>query len=202
MLMTMSTQNSGGQKKKNAVIQPATAIDDPERIRKDEDARYQIYLDENKALVTGEEASADQFDKNILMLAAGAIAISLVFLEKIAPHPQESTLFYLRCAWGGLVASLLLTLSSFLTSQHAYRRQRIINDEIFFSDPLSKPPKRINWLAGITSFLNLTSIVAFIFGLSMLLWFGFLNMKANPDAKQPNVKMSGVINEQKNETAK
>ncbi|MGA3266509.1 MAG: hypothetical protein ABSE16_06785 [Verrucomicrobiota bacterium] len=198
----MTTRNLEGQKEKIAALKPVASVDDPERIRKDEEAHYQIYLDENKSLVTGEEASADQFDKNILMLAAGAIAVSLVFLEKIAPHPQEFTLPYLRCAWGGLVASLLLTLSSFLTSQHAYRRQRIINYEIFFSDPLSKPPKRINWWARITSFLNWTSIVAFIFGLGMLVWFGFLNMKATTNAEQHNVKMSGVINEQKNETAK
>ena len=184
------------------LIQPVAPIDNPDRMKKDEDARYQIYLDENKSLVAGEETSADHFDKNILTLAAGAIAISLVFLEKIAPHPQESTLFNLRCAWGGLVASLLLTLSSFLTSQQAYRQQRTINDEIFFANPSSKFSKKINWWAHTTKLLNWASIFAFIFGLGMLVWFGFLNMKANPDAKQPNIKTSGITNEQKNETVK
>lgn len=198
----MSTQNSGGPKKKNVVIQPSAPIDDPERIRKDDEVRYQTYLDENKSLVSGEEASADQFDKNILTLAAGAVAISLVFLEKIAPHPEESTLVYLSCAWGGLVSSLLSTLISFLTSQHAYRRQREINDEIFFADPSPTPITRINWWGHTTKFLNWTSIFAFIFGLSMLAWFGVLNMKTNPDDKQSNIKTLGVANEQKSETTK
>ena len=197
----MKAQKSKIQNK-NVVIKPATPIDDAERVKKDEEARYQIYLDENKSLVAGEETSTDHFDKNILTLAAGAIAISLVFLEKIAPHPLESSLVYLRFAWGGLVISLLSTLSSFLTSQHAYRRQREINDEIFFSDPTSMPPKQINGWGRITGFLNWTSIVAFISGLIMLVLFGFLNMKANPDSKQSDRITTGVTHEQKNETTK
>ena len=164
-----------------ASVLPAAPAHDQEKLRKDENVHRQAYLDEQKSLVTGEETSADHFDKNILALAAGAVAISLVFLEKIAPHPRDSSLVYLIAAWSGLVISLLSTLISFLSSQHAYRRQRKINDEIFFSDRYAKQPKRINRWAWITIFLNWISIVAFIFGLSMLAWFGILNMKPNPD---------------------
>src|ERR1044071_5676495 len=111
----MSTRRSGSQKKKNPITPPTAPADDPERIKKDDDTRYQVYLDENRSLVSGEETSADHLDKNILTLAAGAIAISLVFLEKIAPNPQPSTLVFLCLAWVSLIGSLLSTLISFLT---------------------------------------------------------------------------------------
>src|SRR6266481_9982565 len=93
-------------------VQLTLPTDDPGRVAKDEEARYGAYRDERKALVEGEQASADQFDKNILALAGGALAVSLVFLEKIAPQPKETTLPYLYCGWGALVLGLCLILSS------------------------------------------------------------------------------------------
>src|ERR1043165_9448078 len=125
-----------------------------------DEARYQAYLDTHKSLVSGEERSADHFDKNILTLAAGAIAISLVFLEKIIQHPKASSLVYLYCSWVGLIVSLLATLISFLTSQAAYRRQREINDEVFFSDSSSASPTQDNRYSRATFVLNCISIFA------------------------------------------
>jgi len=116
-------------------IQPTRPADDPERIAKEEEARYEAYRDERKALVESEHASADGFDKHILTLASGALAVSLVFLEKIAPEPKQATLPYLYLAWGTLVLALCFILSSFLTSQHAHRKQRQLPEETFYSEP-------------------------------------------------------------------
>jgi len=44
--------------------------------------RRAAYLSERRALIESEQKSSEQFDKGILTLAAGALAVSLVFLEK------------------------------------------------------------------------------------------------------------------------
>ena len=84
--------------------------------------RRAAYLSERRALIESEQKSSEQFDKGILTLAAGALAVSLVFLEKIAPKPPHHSVAALYIAWVALIASLLSTLASFLTSQHACRR--------------------------------------------------------------------------------
>jgi hypothetical protein len=134
-----------------------------------------MYLDERRVLVEGEQEGADQLDKNILALAGGALGISVVFLEKIAPNPPQKTLVYLCLAWLGLVLSLLMTLSSFLTSQHAYRRQiKILEAEIFAEAGEKKGGK--NCWSRITRFLNWFSIISFIFGVAMLAYFSIQNV--------------------------
>ena len=139
---------------------------------------YQVYIDERKALVEGEHASADHFDNNILTLAASALGISIVFLEKIAPHPDPKTLFFLYVSWSALVVSMLFTLSSFLTSQHAHRRQRKILEKEFFPEKEDQQ-KLTNYWASVTTCLNWLSILAFIIGVSMLAWFSIENVKGD-----------------------
>jgi hypothetical protein len=142
----------------------------------EQEAKYQVYLDERKLLVEGEHKSADQFDKTITTLSAGALGLSLVFLEKIAPNPSPKTIVYLNFAWIALVLSLVSILSSFLLSQHGFRRQRkILEDEIFSED--GKPVDKINEWARWTAKLNWFSIAAFIFGAAMLATFSIKNVK-------------------------
>jgi hypothetical protein len=161
---------------------------------KEDQINYQVYIDERKTLVEGEQASADQFDKHILTLAASAFGISIVFLEKIAPKPDPKTLIFLYIAWSSLVISMLLTLSSFLTSQHAHCRQRKILEEEFF--PTGKTIGKNQW-AIWTQRLNWFSVAAFIIGISMLAWFSIKNVKGDLlNTNGTNVKLTtGVTNE-------
>ena len=153
-----------------------------DKLTKHDQINYQVYIDERKALVEGEQASADQFDKHILTLAASAFGISLVFLEKIAPKPDPQSLIFLYIAWSALVVSMLFTLSSFLTSIHAHRCQRKILEHEFFSP--EKKAMRNKW-ATWTSRLNWLSILAFIIGVGMLAWFSIKNVKSDLQNGQP-----------------
>src|SRR5258708_18743593 len=64
-----------------------------------EQAHHQAYVDERKVLVEGEQSNSAEFDKSILTLSAGALGLSLVFLEKIAPDPLLETIPYIASAW-------------------------------------------------------------------------------------------------------
>ena len=55
-------------------------------------SEYEVYLEERKLLVDAEREGARTFDKAILTLAAGALALSITFLEKVVPVAQATTL--------------------------------------------------------------------------------------------------------------
>ena len=165
---------------------------EPEAGPTKEDTLYQTYIDERKSLVEGEAKSADQFDKTLVTLAGGALGVSLVFLEKIAPQPKPSSLIFLYLSWGGFVVSLLLILASFLTSQYAYRRQRRILEVKFFNE---NEDTRNFWLRG-TQWLNWSAIVVFIFGACMLVAFSVTNV-LHKLGKSEQAQKSGMTNENK-----
>src|SRR5438876_11182968 len=132
--------------------------------------RRAAYLAERRALIDSEQRSSEQFDKGVLTLAAGALAVSLVFLEKIAPKPPHHSVAASYLAWVALIASLLSTLASFLTSQHACRRAVHILES-------PEPAAETNWWARITMSLNWIYIAAFVAGISALAYFSIKNFE-------------------------
>jgi hypothetical protein len=158
-----------------------------------DDVNYQVYIDERKALVKAEQACADHFDKGIMTLAAGALGISLVFIEKIAPTPDPKTLNLLYMAWFSLVLSLLATLSSLLTGQYAFRRARVILENKFFPEQTSGNSK--NGWAIFSQILNWSSVVMFITGAITLALFSIENAKFNSNAKPAVVTTVWTSNE-------
>lgn len=133
---------------------------------------YQVYLEERKQSIDAERETAQQFDKAILTLAAGALALSITFINQIAPHPKSQSKWFLIMAWTLFCLSLLSTLISFLTSQVACRRQREILDQ----DILAKNDVNKNGAAIWTNRLNYLSIAFFIFGIIFLIIFSASNL--------------------------
>ena len=148
--------------------------------KNEKDLKYQIYLDERKSLVQSNENSSAQFDKAILTLAAGAIALSITFIDKIAPTPQKSTLIFIAISWLSFIISLLSTLISFLTSQKAcYKQIQIIEHEFDLNNSHaenSKDKKTHNIFSVWTDRLNVISITSFIIGVVFLAIFSISNI--------------------------
>lgn len=134
--------------------------------------KYQVYLDERKQLIDAERETAQQFDKAILTLAAGALALSITFITQIAPHPKSQSIYFLIVAWILFSFSILSTLISFLISQAACRRQREILDQ----DISEKEHKIKNNAADWTNRLNYLSIAFFILGIVFLIIFSAFNL--------------------------
>jgi len=140
---------------------------------KQENIKYQTYINERNTLITAEKESSQYFDKAILTLAAGALGLSLTFIDKIAPSPKGCTVYILGVAWFFFCTSMLSTLISFLTSQSACRKQREILENEFFN----KDRPKQNTAATITNVLNWIAIVLFILGVLFLITFSFINLE-------------------------
>ena len=143
----------------------------------DNDPMYEreTYLDERKILIDLERESSRSFDKAILTLAAGALGLSITFLRYISPKPIPGSLDYLIMAWSGLGASMLLTLTSFLLSQSAMRRQREILDRGMQAGE-DEDIEEKNRFASATNILNWLSLVFFILGAGLFAYFSFVNL--------------------------
>lgn len=139
------------------------------------DKNYEIYLDERKELIHAGQLMYQSFDKAILTLSAGALGISITFINQIAPNPIPDTKCLIISAWIFFSLSVFLTLISFLTSQMACRRQIEICEEFLLNNK-SKDDSRVNKPATITTCLNYLSIFFFSLGIMTLVLFCLKNL--------------------------
>ena len=146
------------------------------------------YLDERRMLVQAEWDSAKSFDKTIVTLSAGALALSLTFVREIAPQPGYVALLFL--AWGAFGISLLLILLSFLFGQYDMRRQREIVDEMYESQEDSSEARN-GWCLA-TGVLNTVSLLAFLTGVVFLAVFAACNLK-EPSHEDPSQRQSQEV---------
>lgn len=143
---------------------------------KNKKEEYKVYLEERKQLIASERDTAQQFDKAILTLAAGALALSITFINQIAPQPKPYSIYWLIIAWSFFCLSLLSTLISFLTSQAACRKQRAILDEEISKNSKKNNNTEENNAALWTDKLNKLSIAFFILGVMLLVVFSAMNL--------------------------
>ena len=101
--------------------------------------RYERYTKERDALRQDSLEVSGRYDQAILALAGGALALSITFLEKIAPHPVPWTFILLAAAWLCLIASVLLELYALAMSQTVTNDQITIADEEYRQYLLSLP---------------------------------------------------------------
>jgi hypothetical protein len=93
-------------------------------------ARYEAYIKDKDTLRNDSLQVSDRYDKAILALAGGALALSITFLEKIAPHPAGWTFYVLGTAWLCLIGSLLLEMFALATSQTVTNEQiELLNED-------------------------------------------------------------------------
>lgn len=110
-----------------------------------------------------------EYDKTVTTLSAGALVLSITFLDDIAPSPARARCL-LVVAWVAFSASLLSTLVSFATSQHTLRlRIKEIDDDL---DP-DRADAANRWTAG----LNYAAAVLLFIGVVFLALFAFQNLE-------------------------
>ena len=115
-----------------------------------------------EALQRSEDVSSDEFDKVMISLSGGALAISITFINQIAPEPKHFWLCI--AAWIFFAVAMTTTLVSFRTTQEAMREQAVVLEKVlneggdFASNKWDK----------ITACLNNSSLISFVFGAVLL----------------------------------
>ncbi|HEY5042335.1 MAG TPA: hypothetical protein VIK53_10065 [Verrucomicrobiae bacterium] len=152
--------------------------------------RYDTYTKERDALRKDSLEVSGRYDQAILALAGGALALSITFMEKIAPHPVPWTFILLSVAWLCLIASVLLELYALATSQTVTNEQIALADEEYRQYLLSLPehpqiapsiktpqtPEALEGLRNRTRSFNNWSRWLLSFGVFFLCTFSLFNL--------------------------
>ena len=133
---------------------------------------HDAYLKERDLLIDAEREAIRSFDKTMIMLAAGALALSFGFVREMKVSPASD--WHLYSAWVALLVSLLVVLVSFLLSQHAMRRQIAIIEGCLDSSG-SSDPGLTRW-AKVIVVLNWMSLISFLFGVAFFAIFAAHNL--------------------------
>ncbi len=159
--------------------------------RPSEDVERKEYLEQRKVYIDLQHQVSESFDKWVLTLASGALGLSFTFIRQIVPLIKPETLNFLSASWACLVIAILAILFSLFTSQVGMIKACDELDGQYIDDGSQKiyKPTLKGWLDrlgdGFTGFfgwrpftqiLNIIAIMFTITGLSLLLWFGILNV--------------------------
>ena len=136
---------------------------------------HEAYRRRRNFLIDVGREQSRHFDKYILTLAAGTFGLSLLFVERIAPHPKDGTEWLLIAAWVAFGASILSTLISILLTQEASLKQIKMLDEQYKKHDL-KEGKTRNVFTTCTRILNWASMFFFITGVIFLIIFAASNL--------------------------
>lgn len=145
---------------------------------------YASYTAERKDINETALKISERFDKNILIVGGGALAVSLTFLEKIAPNPSIGYLWILGVSWFFLVVSILTHLMALAYGQRAIRRQMEILDNDYsryLSSPtpeeeVRKRTAHINTFSMMTGLFSEVSLWTVVVGVFLLCLFSILSL--------------------------
>jgi len=122
-------------------------------------------------LVKADYEASEAYDKAVMTLSGGALAVSITFIHDIAPSPRSETLCFLAAAWSCFGLSISSILISKLTSQWALREAIRQVDE----GTINKQPPGARFSV-LTKFLNVFAGLAFLLGVGALACFAITNM--------------------------
>ncbi len=119
-----------------------------------------------RGLIDAQGQAFADFDRTILTLSSGALAISLVFVHNVAPHPHQ--VGWLVWSWAMFGSSLIAILCSYMTSQmaHKVRIERLYKTKAD-TDTCWSPA---TWL------FNILAAMTFVSGVGLLIEFAASNI--------------------------
>lgn len=146
---------------------------------------HERYVKQRERLLDASLETAGRYDRALLTVGSGALAISVAFLEKIAPSPVPWTIAFIVLAWTLLLASIISQLLALDRSENATKHQvSILDTEYLFyfsgDDPAERvregfiPP--VNPFVDQTKRYNLASRYCLISGIVLVFVFSALNL--------------------------
>ncbi len=127
-----------------------------------------IQNDDYEWLRQADHTASRDFDRALMTLAAGALAVSIAFIHDVAPKPVHVA--WLGMAWGLFALSLVAILVGFLTSQLSLQREMRL---VLGTEDEEKGGK---WYGTFTVACNGASAAAFVLGVGALVVFALYNL--------------------------
>jgi len=155
-------------------------------------SRYEGYVRDRQAYLKESQAISDRYDKAILAMSGGSLALSLTFIEKIAPSPLAWSLWILLVAWLLLIVSVLLGIYALAASQIAIQYEIAHLDQSYREylqaykagkfDQIPEVVPYSNRASRATQNLNIFSMICLGFGVLLLCVFSLINLQSKTGA--------------------
>jgi hypothetical protein len=117
--------------------------------------------------------SQNDFEKNLVYLSAGALALSMGFIEKIVSFEKANNKWIVIVSWVFLASTLLLNLASHLISVGNSTKAR---EEMDSGMEYNKLIERISCRNKLMRIINWISYFLFVFGVASAVIFCSINM--------------------------
>ncbi len=141
----------------------------------DKEQRRRLYEAESLKYQDGAHASIQEFDKAILTLSAGLLALSLAFIKDVVPLSAAIDLALLFWSWSLFGASILVTLVSFIASQKAFQRSQEIAYAYYIEQRHEiRDEKHVSML--VTRYMTYAAGACFVSALGLTLAFTIINV--------------------------
>jgi len=146
---------------------------------------YAEYLKEREKLHDASLETAGRYDRAVLTISTGALAVSIVFIEKIAPQPMKYSVVVLVLAWFLLLSCVVFQLLALSASQLATRKQISLLDaqyqELMYSDEQMSDVSGViateeNRFSKNVALHNTVSLWSLVLGIILIMVFSAVNI--------------------------
>jgi len=145
---------------------------------------YERYIAQREILHGATLESSGRYGKAILALSGGALALTVTFLEKIAPSPVIDSISFIILAWLCFLLSVVLHLFSLRNSNKAVTEQiRILDAEYdcymganSFQEGVESWVSPVNRYSARTGFFSALSLTGFVVGVVFVFIFISINL--------------------------
>jgi len=120
-------------------------------------------------------AGQEQYDKYLLTLSGGGLAISLTLVKDVF-GPTVAWTTVLALSWALFCLSIIATIASFMTSQKSLRRH-LANYEEFLTTGMDEKLRARNPLETLTTALNYASGTFFLAAVAATIVFASVNLQ-------------------------
>jgi hypothetical protein len=139
--------------------------------------------DYRKGLIDVQVKLGESYDKLIITLSGGALALSITFLKDIVTLNNIVYPLLLISAWGLFVISLSCILGEILFGIKAYKKAiKQIDDGTIYDEKVGGKA------SSISNYLQLSAAITLIAGLLLISLFAFLNIGECHDKSKTNTK--------------
>lgn len=137
---------------------------DADKEKKEEYNQYKMHL------LDARKTTFQQLDKAIFTLSGGGLGLSIAFLKDIVSIKQATWLYLLFSSWSLFIASIILTLVSFLSSWVAIDKQLNFAEE-YYNQGNTSILSKTNKASILTITLNIISVVCFVIAVILIVLF-------------------------------
>lgn len=128
---------------------------------------HEEYLKRRDELLKIRSESFDSFDKTVLSLATGSLALSITFLDKIGNPFDKLTYFLILAMWIGLIFAVLSNLLSYIFAKWNMDKKIEELDKNYGKNVA----ERTFWQRKATNYCNNISVIVFFLSIFSFTWY-------------------------------